>query len=105
MSDETGAGNGIAALERMLSSAVFHEPVDQDVALATSARAVHRRFVGELWERWGEDACQGHWRDVHRRAGSVEVCVVEALRSPGGAEAARAAPIAARTAGGSRGQS
>jgi len=81
-----------------------------DASLEDQARACYRRFVGELWERWGEAAWMGPWREVYARPADAPGDVVSELRAleqgaassanlildpAGGAEAARAALAAA----------
>ena len=48
-------------------SAVFHEQLQQGEDLEQVAQRVYRHFVGELWERWGEETWMGPWREVYSR--------------------------------------
>ena len=41
------------------------------------AKKYYQYFVGELWERWGEDAWMGPWKEVyaHKTAAKHEVVI------------------------------
>jgi nitroreductase len=56
-------------------SAVFYEPLLASDDLEQAALAKYKYFVGELWERYGEDAWMGPWKVVYTRApgGSREI--------------------------------
>lgn len=74
-------------------SAVFYEALPPDADLEQAALARYRYFVGELWERWGEEAWLGPWKEVYRRpAGAVSDIVVE-LRDIADPDAALSAPM------------
>ena len=49
-------------------SAVFYEPSVAAGKLEQTALAKYKYFVGELWERWGEEAWMGPWKEVYTRA-------------------------------------
>lgn len=78
----------VDALERVygppsqagFGSAVFWDPASDDEPLADLARARYRHFVGELWERWGEAAWTGPWRQLYERPAESAESVVAELR-------------------------
>ena len=48
-------------------SAVFYEPIAAGDDLSQAALAKYKYFTGDLWERWGEDAWMGPWKEVYTR--------------------------------------
>lgn len=59
-------------------SAVFYGDMDPGQALEQGALEYYQYFVGELWERWGEEAWMGPWKEVYARtAGSTPDIVAE----------------------------
>lgn len=64
-------------------SAVFHEHPDASEDLEEVALRVYRRFVGGLWQRFGEGAWMGAWRLVYRRPVGAGRDVVAELRALG----------------------
>jgi len=48
-------------------SAVFFTALDPDKDLEQAALEYYRYFVGDLWERYGEDAWMGPWKEVYAR--------------------------------------
>jgi len=72
-------------------SAVFYEPQFGDGDLPAAALAKYKYFVGDLWERYGEEAWMGPWRQVYTRpAGEGRDIVAElrALDDPAAAQSA-----------------
>lgn len=72
-------------------SAVFYEPQFGDRDLAAAALAKYKYFVGDLWERYGEEAWMGPWRQVYTRpAGGARDIAAElrALDDPAAAQSA-----------------
>lgn len=78
--------HGIAELEAVydgpsragFGSAVFFAQLSATDDLERIALEKYRFFVGDLWERYGEDAWMGSWRKVyarHQRYGDSEFCV------------------------------
>ena len=61
-------------------SAVFFEKVDASGDLEEAALAKYRYFVGELWERWGEDAWMGPWKQVYVREASAKADIIAELK-------------------------
>ncbi len=63
-----------------LGSAVFHSQLAAGQSLAELARETYRHFVGELWERWGESAWMGPWKEVYNRKAGAKPDIVAELR-------------------------
>ena len=49
-------------------SAVFFEKVTPADSLEQTALEKYKYFVGDLWERYGDDAWMGPWKEVYSRA-------------------------------------
>lgn len=62
-------------------SAVFDEALDPAANLAAAAREKYKYFVGELWERYGEEAWLGPWREVYYRPAGTAPGIVAELRA------------------------
>ncbi|HMQ54974.1 MAG TPA: hypothetical protein PKE64_27525 [Anaerolineae bacterium] len=62
-------------------SAVFYEQLPPAEHLAQAALAKYRYFVGELWERYGEAAWLGPWREVYARQAGVKPDIVAELKA------------------------
>jgi hypothetical protein len=92
-------------------SAVFYENLRDTDDLTQAALSRYKTFVGKLWERFGEAAWMGPWKEVYARGTGVKPDVATELRgiadrdvqssvpmildNIGGAETARAAMSAA----------
>ncbi len=74
-------------------SAVFYEPMQAGDDLEQAALARYRYFVGELWERWGEGAWMGPWKEVYNRPAGAKPDVVTELRGIEDPDAAISAPM------------
>ncbi len=74
-------------------SAVFYEPIAANDDLAQAALAKYKYFVGELWERWGEDAWMGPWKEVYARPAGAKPDIVAELRGIEDPDAAISAPM------------
>lgn len=48
-------------------SAIFFRALDTDDDLEQAALSTYRTFVGELWDRFGEEAWMAPWRPVYER--------------------------------------
>jgi len=70
-------------------SAVFHEALRPGDDLATAALAKYRYFVGPLWDRFGEQAWMGPWREVYSRPSDARRDIVAELRAIEDREAQR----------------
>ena len=69
-------------------SAVFYEIQTGDADLAALALAKYKYFVGDLWDRWGEDAWLGPWKAVYVRPTGAVPDIVAELRAIDDAETA-----------------
>lgn len=74
-------------------SAVFYEAIGADDSLTDAALAKYKYFVGELWERWGEDAWMGPWKEVYTRKTGAKPDIVAELRAISDPDAALSAPM------------
>lgn len=74
-------------------SAVFHEPIGANDSLTDAALAKYKVFTGELWERWGEAAWMGPWKEVYVRPTGAKPDIVAELRGIQDADAAISAPM------------
>jgi hypothetical protein len=74
-------------------SAVFHETLGRDQALDAAALAAYRRFVGPLWDRFGEAAWMAPWREVYRRPAGARHDVVAELGRIDDADARNSVPM------------
>ena len=79
--------------EEGFGSAAFFLRTDGPKDLEELAREVYCSFVGALWERWGEDAWMGPWRQVYARPDAGTVDAVAELRGISDAEAKRSLPL------------
>jgi len=79
-------GDPVAALQAAygppsqaaFGSAVFYEPQPGDADLEALALEKYKYFVGDLWDRYGEAAWMGPWRQVYARpAGATPDIVAE----------------------------
>ena len=61
-------------------SAVFYEPLKASETLDEAALAKYKYFVGDLWERYGEDAWMGPWKMVYTRPADGKRDIVAELR-------------------------
>jgi hypothetical protein len=74
-------------------STVFHEMLKDGDDLAQVALAKYKYFTGELWERWGEAAWMGPWKEVYVRPAGAKPDIVAELRGIQDADAALSAPM------------
>lgn len=74
-------------------SAVFYESLQATDDLEQKALEKYKYFTGELWERWGEDAWMGPWKEVHTRAAGAKADIVAELRAIDDRDAANSAPM------------
>lgn len=74
-------------------SAVFYEPIGADDSLTDAALAKYKHFTGELWERWGEAAWMGPWKEVYARKPGAKPDIVAELRGITDPDAAISAPM------------
>jgi hypothetical protein len=74
-------------------SAVFFERMKADDDLTQAALAKYKYFTGELWERWGEAAWMGPWKEVYARKPGAKADIVAELRGITDQDAAISAPM------------
>ena len=74
-------------------SAVFCSDMDPDKNLDKAALANYRYFVGELWERWGEDAWMGPWKEVDAREAGTKADIVAELQGISDIDARGSVPM------------
>jgi len=65
--------------QEAFGSAVFHE-VLKDSDLAEEAQNKYRYFVGDLWERYGEEAWLSAWKQIYTREQDTESDIVKELK-------------------------
>jgi len=73
-------------------SAVFFEPAAGE-DLAQAALEKYKYFSGEQWERWGEDAWMGPWKEVYARPVGVKPDIVSELHSIADPDAQNSVPM------------
>ena len=74
-------------------SAVFHQALASGDTLEQAALGRYQYFVGELWERWGEDAWMGPWQEVYARPAGARPDIVAELRAIDDANARLSVPM------------
>jgi len=74
-------------------SAVFYEKVDAASDLEKAALTKYKYFVGELWERWGEEAWMGPWKEVYAREDDAKADIVAELNGIGDPEVSMSVPM------------
>jgi hypothetical protein len=62
-------------------SAVFIEQLNSTDDLEKIALKKYRYFVGDLWERYGQDTWIGPWKEVYRRPKLIQPDIIAELRS------------------------
>ena len=74
-------------------SAVFYEKIKAGDDLTDAALAKYKYFTGELWERWGEDAWMGPWKEVYAREAGAKHDIVAELKSIQDIDARNSVPM------------
>ena len=101
MDKNTGRPAYVTALEAAygapsqagFGSAVFAEQLEASDELEKAARAKYKYFTGELWERWGEAAWMGPWKEVYTRPTGAKADIVAELRGIADPDAANSVPM------------
>ena len=70
-----------APSQAAFGSSVFFEPTVATDSLEKLALEKYKYFVGELWERFGEDAWMGPWKQVYARQAGTKPDIVAELRA------------------------
>lgn len=76
-----------------MGSAVFFEKLNAGDDLGRAAIAKYKDFVGGLWERYGEKAWMGPWKEVHVRAAGSRPDILAELGGITDPDAAPSAPM------------
>jgi len=74
-------------------SAVFYEQMETAGRLEQAALAQYRYFVGDLWERYGQDAWMGPWKEVYARTADSTRDIVAELQGISDAGARLSVPM------------
>ena len=74
-------------------SAVFYTGMDAAKDLEGAALEYYQCFVGDLWERYGEDAWMGPWKEVYARKDGVEPDIVAELEGISDPDAKLSVPM------------
>ena len=82
-----------APSQAAFGSAVFSEQLKDSDKLEQAALARYKYFTGELWERWGEDAWMGPWKEVYARPVGVKPDIVSELRGIADPDAQNSVPM------------
>lgn len=73
-------------------SAVFY--ADKDAKdLTKAALKYYQHFVGELWQRWGEEAWMGPWKEVYARRTGAKADIVAELKGIDDFDARNSVPM------------
>jgi hypothetical protein len=67
-------------------SAVFYQEMKPTDDLEKAALAIYKHFVGDTWDRFGEDAWMSVWAKVYERKASAKHDIVAELRGLQGHE-------------------
>lgn len=79
--------------EEGFGAAVFFIADATDDDLEELALAQYKHFVGELWERWGEEAWMTPWKQVYTRKKGTKPDVAKELRGIEDFDAKMAVPL------------
>ena len=74
-------------------SAVFFEPMVAGDDLSQAALAKYKYFTGDLWERYGEEAWMGPWKEVYTRPTGAKADIVAELRGIADPDAQNSVPM------------
>jgi amidase len=74
-------------------SAAFYEQIDVAGSLENMALDKYKYFVGDLWERYGEDAWMGSWKEVYARKPGAAQDIVAELRGIADPDAQLSVPM------------
>lgn len=79
--------------EAGFGSAVFHEILKGSDDLPQAAKVKYRTFVGQLWDRFGEEAWMGPWKEVYVRDPATRPDIAAELRGIGDPDARLSVPM------------
>ena len=72
--------------------AVFFERM-KSIDLEGAALEKYRYFIGDLWERYGQEAWMGPWKEVYQREPGAKGDIAEELRSIVDSDARMSVPL------------
>ena len=82
-----------ASSQAGFGSAVFTEQLKASDDLTKAALAKYKYFTGDLWERFGEDAWMGPWKEVYTRRTGAKADIVAELRGIADPDAQNSVPM------------
>lgn len=82
-----------APSQSSFGSAVFYQHLTAGQDLEIQALEMYRYFVGDLWQRYGEDAWMGPWKQVYVRDPGTQPDIVVELRAIRDPDAAISVPM------------
>jgi hypothetical protein len=82
-----------APSQQGFGSAVFYWNLRDTDDLTQAALAQYRTFVGKRWERFGETAWLGPWREVYARRPGAKADIAAELRGIADRDAQRSVPM------------
>ncbi|MFY9974825.1 MAG: hypothetical protein WAK53_11255 [Chromatiaceae bacterium] len=74
-------------------SVVFQEILKVTDELSEAAKVKYRTFVGQLWDRFGEEAWMGPWKEVYVRNPATRPDIAAELRGIGDPDARLSVPM------------
>ena len=78
--------------QEAFGTAVFYERM-KIIDLVQAALGKYRYFIGELWDRYGEDAWLGAWKEVYRRKQGTAGDIVNELKNITNSDARLSIPM------------
>ena len=79
--------------QEAFASATFYKPLQPNEDLTEKALEIYKYFVGELWERWGEEAWMGPWKEVYSRPSGSKRDLAAEMNAIEDREAALSIPL------------
>lgn len=91
----------VAALEAVygppsdsgFGSAVFMQQLKAGDDLEQIAQHYYQAFVGDLWQKWGEENWLGTWKQVYARPAGAKAAIVQELKGIKDPSASMSAPM------------
>lgn len=74
-------------------SAVFAEVTESAAGLEQAALKYYKTFVGDSWQRFGEDAWMGAWKRVYARTAGAAASIVDELKGIADPQAKQSVPM------------
>lgn len=79
--------------QKGFGSAVFFERVESNAGMEQAARQKYQYFVGESWQRFGEEAWLSAWKQVYTRPAGIDHDIVTELRQIEDLDASQSTPM------------